>query len=139
MASIQFTVPGRPQGKARPRFADGHAYTPQSTRHYERTVAMAAARVIRHAADWSQAGPKAVHISAFFPVARSLSKVEKTRRMGSAYTHKPDADNIAKAILDGINGIAFCDDSQVVELHVRKRYAMTPDAVGVSVHVSDVE
>lgn len=139
MASIQFTVPGRPQGKARPRFADGHAYTPQSTRHFERTVAMAAARVIRHASGWSQAGPKAVYITAYFPVARSLSKAEKARRIGSTYTHKPDSDNIAKAILDGINGVAFADDSQVVELHVRKRYAMTTDSVGVSVHVSDAE
>mgnify|MGYP001222876200 CR=1 FL=1 len=31
-----------------------------------------------------------------------------------------DADNIAKSILDGLNGVAYEDDDQVVELQVRK-------------------
>lgn len=139
MASIQFTVPGRPQGKARPRFADGHAYTPYETRAYERLIASVANYAVRHASDYSQAGPKAVYITAFFPIPRSLSAAEKAARRGQSHMHRPDADNIAKAILDGINGIAFADDAQVVELRVAKRYAMTPDAVGVSVHVSDAE
>ena len=33
---------------------------------------------------------------------------------------KLDADNIAKSVLDGLNGIAYEDDDQVVELLVRK-------------------
>lgn len=33
---------------------------------------------------------------------------------------KLDADNIAKSVLDGLNGIAYEDDEQVVELLVRK-------------------
>jgi len=31
-----------------------------------------------------------------------------------------DLDNVAKSILDGLNGIAYVDDDQVVELLVRK-------------------
>ncbi len=34
--------------------------------------------------------------------------------------HTPDADNIAKNVLDGLQGIAFANDAQVVELHVKK-------------------
>ena len=34
---------------------------------------------------------------------------------------KPDADNVAKLVLDAINGTAFVDDSQVVSLSVAKR------------------
>lgn len=41
-------------------------------------------------------------------------------------TKKPDADNIAKAVLDGLNGVAFVDDSQVVALMVKKTYGLTP-------------
>ena len=37
-------------------------------------------------------------------------------------TIKPDLDNIAKAVLDGLNGLAFDDDKQVVSLKVSKRY-----------------
>lgn len=33
---------------------------------------------------------------------------------------KMDLDNVAKSILDGLNGIAYVDDDQVVELLVRK-------------------
>ena len=42
--------------------------------------------------------------------------------MGKPYTKKPDADNLAKAILDALNGVAYPDDAQIVTLTVRKRY-----------------
>lgn len=35
-------------------------------------------------------------------------------------TSKPDADNIAKSVLDALNGLAWADDAQVHELHVYK-------------------
>lgn len=37
------------------------------------------------------------------------------------HTIKPDADNIAKLVLDGLNGIAYKDDSCVVALCIYKR------------------
>ena len=33
---------------------------------------------------------------------------------------KPDIDNIVKAVLDALNEVAYRDDTQVVELQVRK-------------------
>ena len=36
---------------------------------------------------------------------------------------KPDVDNIAKAVFDSLNGIAYKDDAQVVELSMSKYYA----------------
>ena len=41
------------------------------------------------------------------------------------HTQKPDADNLAKAIADGLNRIAWADDSQVYELAVRKVWGLT--------------
>ena len=38
-------------------------------------------------------------------------------------TIKPDIDNVAKAVLDGLNGIAFEDDKQVINLRIAKAYA----------------
>lgn len=35
---------------------------------------------------------------------------------------KPDTDNIAKIVLDALNGLAYPDDKQVVELQVLKTY-----------------
>jgi hypothetical protein len=47
---------------------------------------------------------------------------------------KPDIDNIAKTYLDAMNGVIFVDDTQVVELHVKKVYAEKP---GVDVMVME--
>jgi len=41
-------------------------------------------------------------------------------------TKKPDADNIAKIILDGCNGILYKDDSQIVKLISEKKYSENP-------------
>lgn len=36
------------------------------------------------------------------------------------FTLKPDVDNILKAVMDGLNGVAFLDDKQVVFVSVKK-------------------
>jgi Holliday junction resolvase RusA-like endonuclease len=51
-------------------------------------------------------------------------------------TKKPDADNIAKVILDALNGIAYRDDTQVVDLTVSMRYG-TYSAVFVEIQEVD--
>lgn len=44
---------------------------------------------------------------------------------------KPDADKLLRATLDGLSKVVYADDARVVELHVRKLYAITrgPGAV----------
>ena len=39
---------------------------------------------------------------------------------------KPDIDNIAKVVLDALNSVAYRDDTQVVELQLRKQYSEKP-------------
>jgi Holliday junction resolvase RusA-like endonuclease len=48
-------------------------------------------------------------------------------------TRKPDADNVVKAVFDGMNGVVWRDDVQAVDLQLRKRYGTTP---GVHVRVT---
>ena len=38
------------------------------------------------------------------------------------HIYKPDADNLAKFVMDALNGTYYKDDSQVCALHVMKRY-----------------
>ena len=45
----------------------------------------------------------------------------------------PDADNLAKAVKDGLSGVLYHDDGQVAELVVRKRRAAQGDAPRVEV------
>jgi Holliday junction resolvase RusA-like endonuclease len=42
------------------------------------------------------------------------------------HTGKPDGDNMLKAVGDGLNGIAFKDDSQIVCAKVTKQYGDKP-------------
>ena len=49
-------------------------------------------------------------------------KKAKTNKMDSP-TLKPDADNIAKAVCDALNGIAYKDDKQINCLTVDKVWA----------------
>lgn len=128
-----YTIPGEPKGKARPRVANGHAYTPEATRTYE---AMAA---IRYRASGGKKidGPVAVHILAELGIPKSATKAQKAGMLNGTIkpTKKPDADNIAKIILDALNKIAYKDDSSVVQFDVTKTYSETP---GVTVTVESV-
>jgi Holliday junction resolvase RusA-like endonuclease len=133
---ITFTVPGAPQGKGRPRVgkigAHARLFTPAKTVAYEGLVA--------HAAALAMAGQPlfdaAVACNVFLDCPVPASWSGKKQRMALAGevmpTSQPDADNVVKAIFDGLNGVLWRDDVQVVDLRVRKRYAATP-AVRVEV------
>lgn len=116
-----FTIPGKPQGKARPRVRrDGHAYTPSQTTQYEEFVRFC----------WRCAGAVKLNgairalILARYPVPkRDSKKMQDAKICGEIpCTIKPDCDNIAKIVLDALNGLAYDDDSQVTELEVHKLY-----------------
>lgn len=128
---VTFTVPGEPQGKGRPRYVrrTGRAYTPDKTVAYEELVRQRFLEV-SNGERFPDDAQISARISAFFPIPKSTSK-KKVEKMllpiGTIRpTKKPDADNIAKIILDSLNGIAFKDDSQVVTLVVTKRYSVAP-------------
>lgn len=53
-------------------------------------------------------------------VHRPLAKSNPKYWLGRPDLMKPDADNIAKVVLDALNGVAFADDAQVTELSSRK-------------------
>ena len=73
-------------------------------------------------------GEVTLTVTAFVAIPKSFSRARRTSAVtGEQHpTTRPDADNYAKAALDGCNGILFRDDSQVTDLIVRKRYAADP-------------
>lgn len=68
--------------------------------------------------------PVSATIIAAFGIPKSASKKCKVEMMAGRVlpTKKPDTDNIAKIVLDALNGLAYPDDKQVVELQVLKTY-----------------
>ncbi|MCA8502179.1 RusA family crossover junction endodeoxyribonuclease [Burkholderia multivorans] len=127
---VVFVVPGKPVAKGRPRFVRRgphvRTYTPEPTERYENLVKIAARAAMRD--DEPYAGPVRLIVDIGVPIPASWS--EKRQRAAAAgaigATKKPDADNVVKALKDGMNGVVYGDDGQVVNLWVSKRYATTP-------------
>ena len=121
---IEFTIPCAAIGKGRPRVTRHGTYTPQKTRDYEQLVRLCFQRS-RCAPVTDRGRALGATLTAIFRVPDSYSEKKKRELMGKPYTKKPDADNLAKAILDALNGVAYPDDAQIVKLTVRKRYGET--------------
>lgn len=126
------TIPGKPVGKARPRFRGAGfkviTYTPPATKKYEKEVA----RIYKQSAGVLYTEiPLRVRILAKFPIPESWSKKNKEKALKCEIkpNKKPDLDNIAKIILDGLNGVAYTDDKQVTSLEIEKVYSDTPCVV----------
>lgn len=131
--TIDFVVPGKPVGKGRPRVTRHGTYTPEATRGYQRAVQWA----------WKKAGGKrmpkdtalGVIIQAYLPIPSGVGKKKRAEwdRLCRYHTKRPDGDNIAKAVLDALNGLAYDDDSAVSCLTVGKGYSEQPRTV-VMIH-----
>lgn len=128
--AIRFTVPGEPKGKARPRVftnkaGKSQAVTPQDTVSYESLVRWVFTNTMEAR---KLQGEIEAKIVAMYPIPKSMTK--KNRQLideGKLHpTKKPDADNVAKIILDSLNKIAFDDDSQVIRLIVEKHFSDKP-------------
>lgn len=131
MASVTFGVRGKVTGKGRPRFTrGGHAYTPKSTRDYERAIVEAYLNASQRPRE-PFSGPIAVSIM----TCRQLPKSTPKSVYSEPDTHKPDIDNIAKIVLDALNGVAWVDDSQVVYLQVNKlNRTRSPERLAVTIN-----
>lgn len=113
MTEICFEVDGKPRPKERPRRGkSGVFYTPKATSEWEDHVAAAARACTRGRAPLMD--PCAVEL--IFRCADPRS----------------DIDNLAKSVLDAMNGIVYDDDSQVVRLHIDRSDEPEP---GVTVRV----
>jgi len=123
---VTFEIPGKPFAKQRPRATrQGRVYTPKETVSFERQVAAIAAEYFGE----PFTGPVKLSVLATFEPAKSWSKKKTQEHLGKAHTQRPDLDNIAKAIKDALNRIAWVDDSQVSEMVTRKVWGPHPKTV----------
>ena len=144
MKALTFTVYGKPVGKARPRMTKtGHVYTPKTTKEYEERIRNAAMSEMGRGkiSPWKEKQPLKVIIDAFFKLPKSATKQDRIDVLNHVKlpTVKADIDNIAKTILDGMNGYVYADDSQVTDLVITKRYDCEDAFVIVTVKEVDID
>lgn len=128
---------GNPVPKGRPRFSKVggfvRSYTPKKTSDYEAQVkAIAQQAMTREPLET----PLAAFLYFRLPIPKSYPKKRIAACLAGSERpiKKPDLDNLAKSVLDGLNGVVWADDSQIVSLHVTKVYASAP---GVDVHIRE--
>jgi Holliday junction resolvase RusA-like endonuclease len=140
MMQIHFQVEGDPKGKGRPRFTQAgkftRVYTDKQTLDYETLIKSFAAEAM------GSTDPLETAVSVFLYVRLAVPQSYSKKRTEACLTgleqpcKKPDIDNIAKTYLDAMNGVIFKDDTQVIDLHVKKVYSAV---AGVNVMVMEVK
>ena len=127
---IEIVLPGPPRGKGRPKFSThggvSRAYTDAGTRAYELKLAWQAKQGMRGKPPLE--GPLHLSVIAYMPIPKHMSKKDKiaAERGEIVPIGKIDIDNIAKSAMDGLNGIVFHDDNQVVLASICKFYSENP-------------
>lgn len=116
---------GLPVAQGRPRAFKTPAgqvrvYDPANARDWKRTVQ---AQVLTQKPPEPVEGPLAVALRFVLPRPRSLPKREVFP------AKRPDAENLAKAVLDAMQGVVYRDDSQIVRLTIAKDYGPSPGVV----------
>ena len=139
---IEFIIHGNPVAQGRPRFAriGNHvrAYDPAKSRSWKESVRWAAVEGMNMKRHSLFTEALAVEITFWFQRPRGHYGTGKKAGFvkDSAPRHhtiKPDVENCVKGVLDGMKGIVYRDDSQVVMLIAKKRY--TTDAPFTEVDV----
>ena len=137
MTSYSFEIPGVPVPKARPRASTrgGHVvmYTPTASKNFEYQIKQIASKEI------TTPLMAAVDISIIFYLPRPKNMIWKTKPMPALYhTKKPDLDNLIKSTIDGLNTIAFRDDSQVASIQASKLICSGSDIPKTIINITSI-
>ena len=120
--ALEFSVLTDPLPMPRPRVVtqrgQSHGYIPTAAARACWEIRLAAA----HALGGRQpfAGPVRLTVTAY---VRQPASIPKRDRLTALPMKRPDVDNFAKTVLDGLS-VLWRDDAQVTDLNMRKRYAV---------------
>ncbi len=116
---IKFTIDGKPMAwqRARVNHATGAFFETSKQSSFKTLVVMAA----RVAGVKISVAPICLTLTFYFSRPKKYCS-KKYSQMRLVMPKRPDMDNCLKMIGDALNGIAWADDSQICETHVRKFY-----------------
>lgn len=121
-------------GKQRPRATVrgecARIYTPRKTRVFEEMIRKAWREQVGY--EWAGFdGAVLVTVS----ITRELAKSNPKYWAGRQDVQKPDADNVLKAVLDALNGLAYADDAHITR-ELAEKMPRTPHGSGnqISIH-----
>jgi len=131
MNVLTFEIPGDVQAQQRPkfsRFGKGVSVRdPKESKDYKSFVRLVASQVAPETLITEEIR---LSIDVYRKIPKSYSKKKHQQAVDGVLrpTTKPDIDNLAKGIKDGLSKVIWHDDSQVTELVARKWYSDNPRA-----------
>jgi crossover junction endodeoxyribonuclease RusA len=137
MEKYRIEVSGTPVAKQRPRgFKNGKGnirfYTPTASKNFEYLVRQHAEQIFKK----PLMTPLKVTLTFFMP--RPKNMYWKTKPMPAVINATgKDIDNLSKSVLDGLNKVAYINDSQVGELHAKKMYHAGDDSPKTIIVIED--
>lgn len=126
---VNFKIVGEIQTKQRPRATtiNGFArvYTPKDTIVYENYIKSEYQRQVNK---WFGNEPLSIKIDCRFKASKEVARLLKLG-YNIICDNQKDCDNLAKIICDGLNGVAYTDDRQIINLEVSKSYDLESEYV----------
>ena len=139
--NVSFFATGIPKGQPRPRaFSRGGraaVYDPGTAEGWKGQIALA----WRDTGHQKIADAPAYLVRLLFRIPRPKSHYNSKQQLKPSspvwFTGKPDADNLAKAVLDALTVLAvWKDDALVAELYISKKYA--EENSGCFIHIETI-
>lgn len=135
---VTFKVDANPVGKQRARYVKRgnfvSTYTPEKTRTYETLIKDAAIEAMGASEPLETPVSLYLYIRVPIPASATKKRLKAIADGSEKPIKKPDASNILKSVEDGMNGVVYHDDSQIVNIHVSKVYSTVP---GVDICVKE--
>lgn len=135
---VTIKVDGVPVPKGRARYVrrGNHisTYTPEKTRTYETLIKDAARQAMGVSEPLETPVSLYLYIRVPIPASATKKRLQAIADGSEKPTKKPDASNVLKSVEDGMNGVVYKDDSQIVNIHVSKVYSSLP---GVDICVKE--
>ncbi|MCP4645886.1 MAG: RusA family crossover junction endodeoxyribonuclease [bacterium] len=134
MIRYELVIPGTPVAWQRTGGSGKRRFTQTKTKAQEELIAWTSASIIRAPIP----GPLRVTIRAWWPSLKPDRK--KNPRPAKRKDTQPDADNVGKLVLDGLQkGGAFHNDGQVAALHVFTWHAAQGDEPRTEIDIEQIE
>ena len=135
---VTFKVDGVPVPKGRARYVrrGNHisTYTPEKTRTYEALIKDAARQAMGGSEPLETPVSLYLYIRVPIPASATKKRLQAIADGSEKPIKKPDASNILKSVEDGMNGVVYHDDSQIINIHVTKVFSSEP---GVDICVKE--
>lgn len=109
----------RPKPAPRPRVTKYGTYNDKSYTNYKKALRLVAQTKIKTPLEG------AIKMNILFQFKKPKSWTKKKKEAAFWHTQKPDADNLAKAVKDALNGVAYRDDSQICDMKLAKIWGET--------------